>query len=50
MKICTVKAFILAGLKFGGFEIKSYLAGIYFGVKKIIQNSNSTMTLQNTDD
>ena len=41
--INTVKAFILAGLRFGGFEIWSYLAGIYFGIKKIIQNSNLTM-------
>ena len=33
----TVKAFILAGLKFGGFEYKA-----------IFQNSNLTMSLQNT--
>ena len=26
--LSTVKAFFLAGLKFGGFEIESYLAGI----------------------
>ena len=30
----TVKAFILAGLKFGGFVIESYLAGIYFGIRR----------------
>ena len=42
--IYTIKAFILAGLKFGSLNIELF-GRILF---KIIQNSNLTMSLQNT--